>query len=75
MADEAPRRYEVTIASIDGRGFSYVVCSWFGALKAAVMAASAHASKQRPAVYRVRAADIGAGDKPEAADLVDRDEW
>jgi hypothetical protein len=75
MADEAPRRYEVTITSIDGREFSYVVCSWFGALKAAVMAAPAHTSRKRPAVYRVTATDISAGGKPESADLVDRSEW
>jgi hypothetical protein len=75
MADEAPRRYEVTITSIDGREFSYVVCSWFGALKAAVMAASAHTSEKRPAVYRVTATDRGPAATPEAADLVDRNEW
>jgi hypothetical protein len=75
MADDAPRRYQVTITSIEGREFSYVVCSWFGALKAAVVAASAHTNKRLPSVFRVAATDIGAGDKPEDADLVDRNEW
>jgi hypothetical protein len=75
MADEAPRRYRVTIASIDDQQFSYNVCSWFGPLKAAVLAASVHARKKRPAAYRVTATDIGAGGKPEPEDLIDRYEW
>ncbi len=78
-----PRRFEVTLETIEGRASSYGVVTWFGRDKAVALAASVHRERvPSERIHLVRVVDHGEPHSEEGRgyvlepdDYTDRNEW